>query len=159
MEGVTRAAVRQSGYDAVLFDVGGTLLDIGDPRQAACDAIAHLGTVSAAAFGTAIQQAIEEWRATDGRPEVEDLPETWVRHNCRALTLAAFEGDIPTAARLMEATFLSEGWHVYPDASDVLVALGASGYAMGVVSNWPTTLTTTLGRAGLLRHFSAVVAS
>jgi putative hydrolase of the HAD superfamily len=150
----------RDGYEAILFDVGGTLLDVvRDPHQMAVEAIAHLGTVRAATFAFGIRQAVEEWRSADGRPEAEDLPETWVEHNRRALAIAGFEGDISVAARIMEETFLSEGWEIYPDVMDTIATLAGSGYRMGVVSNWPATLETTLERVGLRQHFPVIVPS
>ena len=153
----------RGGYDVILFDVGGTLLDIvRDPSQMAVDAIAHLGSVSAAAFAAGRRQAVEEWRSAGGRPEAQDLPETWVSHNRRALALVGFEGDIAASARIMQDTFWCDGWkllEVYSDVVDVLAELGGSGYRMGVVSNWPATLETTLERVGLRQHFPVIVAS
>jgi HAD superfamily hydrolase (TIGR01549 family) len=151
------------GYDAILFDVGGTLLDIvRDPSQMAVDAIAHLGGVSAVAFAAGRRQAVEEWRSAGGPPEAQDLPETGVSLNRRALALVGFEGDIAAAARIMQDTFRRDGWRVwkvYSDVVDVLAGLGASGYRLGVVSNWPATLETTLERVGLRKHFLVIVAS
>lgn len=83
--------------DAIVFDVGGTLLNVlRDPQEMAVEAIAHLGTLSLAAYGGAIRQAVKEWRAAGGKPEKEDLPETWV------------------AAQILEDTFLADGWKSTP---------------------------------------------
>ena len=143
-----------------MFDVGGTLLNVvRDPHTTAIEAIAHLGDLSAAEFAVAIQKVVEEWRAADGRPEVEDLPETWVDHNRRALTLTGFTGDIAVAAQIMEDVFLSEGLEVYPDVVRAVTALASRGYKMGVVSNWPATLESTLQQFGLGIFFPVIVAS
>jgi len=151
---------RAGGYQAILFDVGGTLLNVvRDPHTTAIEAIAHLGDLSAAEFAVAIQKVVEEWRAADGRPEVEDLPETWVDHNRRALMLTGFAGNIVVAAQIMEDVFLSEGLEVYPDVVRAVTALASRGYKMGVVSNWPATLESTLQQFGLGRFFPVIVAS
>jgi HAD superfamily hydrolase (TIGR01509 family) len=151
---------RAAGYQAILFDVGGTLLNVAcDPHTAAIEAVAHLGDLSPAEFAVAIQKVVEEWRAADGRPEVEDLPETWVDHNRRALTLTGFAGDIAVAAQIMEDVFLSEGLEVYPEVVGVVTALASRGYKMGIVSNWPATLELTLQQFGLGIFFPVIVAS
>lgn len=147
-------------YDAIVFDVGGTLLNVlRDPQEMAVRAIAHLGTVSVGAYAAGIRQAVEEWRTAGGRPEMEDLPETWVNHNRRALAIAGFTGDIDTAAQIMEDTFLTDGWELYADVPDTLAALNAAGHRLAVVSNWPATLDATLARIGIRQHFAVVVAS
>jgi HAD superfamily hydrolase (TIGR01549 family) len=151
---------RAAGYQAILFDVGGTLLNIvRDPQMTAVEAVAHLGNLSAAEFAAAIREVVGEWRAAGGPPELEDLPETWVGHNRRALTLTGFAGDIAAAAQIMEDVFLSEGLEVYPDVVETLKTLTGWGYKMGVVSNWPATLEPTLQKIGLREYFSSIVAS
>jgi HAD superfamily hydrolase (TIGR01509 family) len=147
-------------YDAILFDVGGTLLNVvRDPQHLVVEAIAHLGTVSVTAYAAGLRQAVQEWRAAGGPAQDEDLPETWVNHNRRALALAGFSGDITSAAQLMEDTFLTDGWEVFADVREVLAAIRNRGFKMGIVSNWPATLEVTLERAALREHFAVVVAS
>ena len=75
------------------------------------------------------------------------------------MELAKFEGDIPLAARLLEESFLSDGWEVFPDAHAVLKEIRSNGMRMGVVSNWPPTLETTLEQTDLKQYFDVVVAS
>ncbi len=147
-------------YDAVIFDVGGTLLHVArDPREHAIEAVAHLGRVSIEAYAAGIEQAQREWRAAGGAPEKEDLAETWVAHNRRALQLTRFEGDVESAARLMEESFLSKGWEVFPDVHPALAEIRALRLPMGIVSNWPATLEATLSQLEIRDYFGPVVAS
>lgn len=147
-------------HDAILFDVGGTLLRVvRDPHEMALGAVAHLGTASAPDLHAGVLQAVAEWRTAGGHPGEEDLSSTWVRHYQRALTLASFTGDVTAAARIMEASFLSDGWEVFPDVLPLLDALRASGIRLGVVSNWPPTLGDTLERAGLGPYFEIIISS
>jgi len=147
-------------YRVILFDVGGTLLDVkDDPQRVAFDSIEQRGAMTFAAFSLGIERAVSEWHETDGRPEREDLPETWVQHYRRALTLAGFDGDVGRTAQMLEDNFLTDGWAVFPDVRDALEELVSLGFRLGVVSNWPATLETTLGRVSLRGFFSAIVAS
>lgn len=146
-------------YDAVVFDIGGTLVRCGDPVAAALRAIAHLGAPSLEDYNAAVRRVVNEWHASGGRPEHEDLRETWLEHNRRALLMAGFEGDAGAAARLFYDAFLLDGLAVFPDALEPLGALRTAGYKLGVVSNWPDSLEATLGRLGLAHFFPVVVAS
>jgi hypothetical protein len=93
--------------EAVLFDVGNTLLSVAeDPHVRALRGVAHLGSVPFEHYKKALAQAQREWVEAGGAPEIEDLPETWVRHITRALELAQFTGDCRHAARIMEESFL-----------------------------------------------------
>jgi putative hydrolase of the HAD superfamily len=147
-------------YQAIIFDVGSTLLEIvQNPNELAIEAIAHLGTVSAPAYEAAVRRVAQEWRDGGGNPELADLPSTWVGHNWRALSLLGFTGDALAAAQIIEETFLTDGWAVYPDVVDILDTLREQGYKLGIISNWPATLETTLRRSGLRDYFSVVVGS
>lgn len=147
-------------YEAIIFDVGGTLLNIlRDPQEMAVESISHLGELLLADYKSGIQQAISEWRGGGGLPEHEDLTETWIAHNRRALELSGFDGDIELAANTMEKQFLAEGWELFPDALETVDKLRARGLNLGVVSNWPASLESTLSRADLRSYFQAVVSS
>src|SRR5690348_9010672 len=72
--------------EAVLFDVGNTLLSVAeDPHVRALRGVAHLGNVSLEDYRRSLAQAQREWLEAGGTPELEDLPNTWVRHITRAL--------------------------------------------------------------------------
>ncbi len=59
----------------------------------------------------------------------------------------------------MEESFLLDGWEVFSETYDVLKEIRSRGMRMGVVSNWPPTLMTTLEAADLKQYFDVVVAS
>jgi putative hydrolase of the HAD superfamily len=151
---------QRADYEAILFDVGGTLVNVvRDPHVLAIEAIAHLGILSVSDFSAAIRKVVDDWRASDGQPEVEDLPDTWIEHNRRALKLAGFTGDLSTAAKIMEDVFLTDGLELFPDVMKVLVELSGRGLKLAVVSNWPATLEATLRGLGLQEYFPVIVAS
>ncbi|HEY4129660.1 MAG TPA: HAD family hydrolase [Gemmatimonadaceae bacterium] len=146
--------------DAIVFDVGGTLLDVPrDPQERALERIAHLGAARADAFREAVADAIAEWRRAGGNPAREDLPVTWARHYEHALRVSGFPGDCAAAAHLIEEMFLEDGWVLFPDVVSLLERLRAGGWTLGVISNWPATLEATLERAGIREYFSMVVCS
>jgi len=147
-------------YQAIVFDVGGTLLHVPrDPQERALERIAHLGVVPREAFRGEVAQAVADWQQAGGDPSLEDLPATWVRHYERALKPAGFPGDCAMAAQLIEETFLDDGWEVFPDVIELLQRLRTQGWILGIISNWPATLETTLERAGLRQYFSVIVGS
>lgn len=147
-------------YDAVLFDVGGTLLRVThDPQETAYRRHVQDGDVSLDTFRACLDAAVAEWNAAGGDASCEDLPETWVGHYKRALTAAGFRGDVAATAHRIEASFLADGWELYPDVIPTLETLRASGMPLGVVSNWPATLHETLTWLGLDHYFTVFVGS
>jgi FMN phosphatase YigB (HAD superfamily) len=116
--------------EAVLFDVGNTLLRVPhDPQRRAIGAVVHLGEIPFTSYKASLQRAREEWRAAGGAPESQDLPQTWIGHIQRALKLIDFQGDAVLAARLIEDSFLLDGWEVYADAQAVLEELRQREFA------------------------------
>src|SRR5262245_5498234 len=112
--------------DAIVFDVGGTLLNVtADPQERAVQRVSHLGTVELDAFRLELRNAVADWQRVDGDACREDLAETWIRHYERALAAARFSGDCAAAARIIEDGFLIDGWEVFPDVAPMLDALGA----------------------------------
>ena len=147
-------------FEAVIFDVGNTLLRVPhDPHQRAIMNAVHLGDIPFALYKSGLNQAREEWWASGGSPDSQDLPETWMAHIQRALELIGFTGDSVHAARLIEDSFLLDGWEVYPEAAETLVEIKDRGYRLGIVSNWPPTLESTLEAAGLRQYFEVIVVS
>lgn len=147
-------------YDTILFDVGGTLLDVeGDPHERLFEWLERQAPISRGAWRDAVAQAVREWSAAGGPEDQADLTATWVAHFARALTLTQFPGDVAATARDLEATFLTDGWSVYPDVPACLARLRHHGVRLGVVSNWPDSLSATLARASLRDYFEVVVAS
>lgn len=147
-------------FEAVLFDVGNTLLRVPvDPHQRAIAKAAHLGEIPFEAYKSSLAQARQEWWSSSGRPELQDLPETWMSHIQRALELIQFSGDAGLASRLIEESYLLDGWENYAESVEVLETLRARGFRLGIVSNWPPSLEQTLELAGLRQYFEAIVVS
>ncbi len=146
--------------DAVVFDVGGTLLRVThDPQEYAYRCYVSGGGVSLEAFRASLDATVSAWRDAGGEAQHEDLAATWVRHYENALSGAGFRGDCAATARCIEESFLLDGWEVYGDVTPTLEALASLGMPLAVVSNWPPTLEVTLDAAGIRRFFSVVVSS
>ena len=157
---MTDSTRRNVNLEAVFFDVGNTLLKVPfDPHQRAIAAASHLGRIPFKRYKASLDRARKEWWEAVGDHASEDLPETWIAHIQRALELIGFTGDVPLAARIIEESFLLEGWEVYSEVEEVLDHFRRQGIRMGVISNWPPTLEATLEAADLRRYFEVVVVS
>ena len=144
----------------VLFDVGNMLLHVAEnPHLTSWRELGCLNEISPDAYTRGVEQAKREWHEAGGAPDLEDLSETWIERYMRALELAGFSGDVAHTARLIEQSFLVNGWQVYPDAKDVLAYLVGGGIRLGVVSNWTERLEATLEEAGLSRYCDVIVSS
>ena len=144
---------------AIVFDVGGTLLEAENPQLVALGASEETASVDPVRFGRAVEDVVAEWWAGGGRAAEQDLAATWTEHYRRALQRLGFEGDAAGAAERLEARFLTAGWEVYTDVVPTLSLLSRSGLPLGVVSNWPPTLDMTLQKAALRGYFQIVVSS
>ena len=65
----------------------------------------------------------------------------------------------PVLDELFEAFADPALWHVFPEVGEVLPALAARGLALAVVSNWDARLPDLLERLDLRRHFAALLVS
>jgi len=144
---------------AIVFDVGGTLLEAENPQLVALRASEETASVDPVRFGRAVEDVVGEWWAGGGNVAEQDLAATWNEHYRRALERLGFEGDAAGAAERLEARFLTAGWQVYADVVPTLSVLARSGLPLGVVSNWPPTLERTLQKAALREYFQVVVSS
>ena len=144
---------------AIIFDVGGTLLEAENPQLVALRGSEETAAVDPVRFASAVESVVAEWWAAGGRAAEQDLAATWSEHYRRALVHLGFEGDSGGAAERLEARFLTTGWRVYADVLPALSLLRRFELPLGIVSNWPPTLEATLERAALRQFFDVVVSS
>jgi HAD superfamily hydrolase (TIGR01549 family) len=146
-------------YEAVLFDVAGTLV-IPEERGA---------WVRACGVDLALAEELERVGRPGGPYPVGvpvHLSEVYGdRDSSPEAHREAYAGLLGTvvaadvAGRLYERILAPEGWSVYPDAVPTLSALKAKGVVMGAVSNVGFDLRPVLEGHGLLSFLDAVVLS
>ncbi len=153
---------------AVLFDVGGTLIEC---RPGAAEVYAGVlsrwgAPVSAAEVAPAFAEVWSELTQTHPRgldryhefkgSEWEWWGEFLRRVLARLGHAAPWE---PVLAELMEAFAEPSLWHVFPEVPEVLERLAGRGFRLAAVSNWDSRLPALLDRLGLAGAFGAVLVS
>jgi len=156
-----------TGYKAVFFDVGGTLLrvhpSVGEVYARYARAFGFTGSP-----GDVDAEFRRQWKAVGG---IESLGRqsglTIEKAFWRDLVRRVFEhcGGLEDFAgyfeEIYEAFRRKEHWRVYEDVqeSDLLGKLKSRGVILGVISNWDSRLPETLRDIGLARYFDFILAS
>lgn len=156
-----------SGYKAVFFDVGGTLLRVHP-------SVGEVYAVHARPFGfSGSADALEkqfrtEWKAAGG---IESLGrrsgEAVEKRFWRDLVFRVFEpsGGLRDFEDYFEHVYDAfrrrDHWRVFDDVmeSRVLEKLKQGGVVLGVISNWDSRLHAILENTGLAGHFDFILAS
>jgi putative hydrolase of the HAD superfamily len=139
------------GYDAVLFDALGTLVELDEPWPLLQSALAAHGVVvdrDAARAAMLAEMAYYRAHHMEGRDEssLRDL---------RARCAAVLAESLPPAARRLSAEELTEAlmrsirFSPYADAAPALGRLRLLGVRSAIVSNWDVSLRGILGEIGL----------
>lgn len=146
-------------YEAVLFDVAGTLA-IPEERDAwlravgadpaLAEALERVGRPGGPYPATVPDALAEAYNNRDASPE---------RHRAAYTGLLATVVDPALATALYERILVPEGWSAYPDAAPTLKALKARGIATAAVSNVGFDLRPVLAGLGLLEDLDVVVLS
>lgn len=154
--------------EAVIFDVGGTLLR---PREPYNDTVFKIVTeagvdVRREDLHDAVQPAMDElWRRTGRDLDLwandHTIREFWNLYYGIILSeLGVPKEERPPIIQQIQRVYRQhEHWETYPEAEEVLHALHEEGYTLGVVSDWQTSLLELLDHLELTRYFRFVVAS
>ncbi|TAM46677.1 MAG: HAD family hydrolase [Acidobacteria bacterium] len=161
--------MRQDDFPAaVLFDVGGTLIECRPgAAQVYADALSRWGPpVTAAEVAPVFAEVWSELtqahpRGLDRYHQVKGSEREWwgefLRRVLARLGCAApWE---PVLAELMDAFAQPALWHVFPEVPEVLERLAGRGLGLAAVSNWDSRLPALLERLGLAGFFRAVLVS
>jgi putative hydrolase of the HAD superfamily len=157
-------------YDAILFDVGGTLL-YGEPTDAALlarrfQAAGHHDAEAAinAAFHDAqykhLRSTARTKDAAGNRESARTYPDflTIVAEEIRSLLHC--ECSRTLIADTFETGKDDRRWKLLdPELPALLSALRQKGYPVGIVSNWESGLQEVLEGAGIARYFDEIVSS
>ena len=155
------------GIEALLFDVGGTLLypcpsvaetfaEIAQRRGhdlSAEQVERHIPAVDAF-YEDAYRRDGDFWCSHEGSVGI------WLDQYRLLCRLTGIGDDAEGMAHeVHEAYRAGDHWAVFPDARGCLVALKGAGFALGVVSNWDDELENLLCDLDLLPFFDCVAAS
>ncbi len=147
---------------AVLFDVGGTLIE---PRPSVGDMYASIGKrYGLRARGAELERVFDEKFMRREREAALIAPDTerqWWR-TLVASVVEPFGGvtDFDAYFDELYAYFARpEAWYVFPDALALLDALRARRIAMGVVSNWDSRLIPLCEQLGLAAYMRTMAVS
>jgi len=156
-----------SGYRAVFFDVGGTLLkvhpSVGEVYAREARAVGYTGSAGALDAGFRAQ-----WKAMGGIESLDGQSgEAVERRFWKNLVEKVFEplGGLEDFDEYFDRVYnrflRKESWRVFEDVevSRIFERLRARGVVLGVISNWDSRLPGTLENLGLARHFDFILAS
>jgi FMN phosphatase YigB (HAD superfamily)/ASC-1-like (ASCH) protein len=156
-------------YEAVLFDMGYTLVYFDPPQEIVVQQA--LRKVGAERSTDQILAAVRDvWGAYEHDAATALFPATpeYDRQSQQALEggllaylgLDSDEERLRTYSQVVDAEFGRPGViRPYPEAVHVLEALQKKGYRLGIVSNWSWNLRERVALAGLDRYFEVVWAS
>jgi putative hydrolase of the HAD superfamily len=169
MLGVVALELSLHRYDALLFDLGYTLVYF-DPSQeivvqkALRDAgversVAEIEAAAGVVWGEYYRDAATAtFPATEEYDRETELGLT--RSLLAELGLESDEGRPQTYADFVESAFKQPGAiRVYPDVRESLEALREQGYRLGIVSNWSWTLRDRVAQVGVDGFFEIIWAS
>lgn len=152
---------------AIFFDVGGTLLDMGDPEAAYRDVLRRHGyEVSPEQLHEWVVAAQEASRLAGG-PPASDYRVDPERSRARRETLLS---ELLRQANVTEhldacGEGIRESWigtqvfHSFRETASVLAQLKLAGFILGTVSNWESRLAALCANHGIAHHFDFILAS
>ncbi len=152
--------------DAILFDAGGTLIDLSPPRaEIFSQVLQATGTkVSAsdvaAAMTVADREHDEEYARLDGKDEAR----FWKTYDEEVAKSVGYKGDFDLLEKQISGRFDDivpkvESWIPYPDTKPTLEGLRARGFTIGLVSNATDLARRVMDRLGLSLYFDFMVLS
>jgi putative hydrolase of the HAD superfamily len=154
-------------FKAVLLDVGGTMLRMGDPAAAYREILAEHGyTLEEEAVGRALIAAREAALAVPAGP----LPDLTIaaereftrrdRLVCELLERLGVADRFEACRDSIWSSWLGTAvFHQYEETASVLARLKEQGYVIGAVSNWEPRLEMLLASHALRDYFAFILSS
>lgn len=147
---------------AIIFDVGGTLLEGAMPWHELYERALVLArhNVSRRQMAMAYEEALERLVIARDHPAASDISPRQLLHELFAERLGLGYDRLQHA--IDEVLFdHPQARHLVcvPGVQTILHQLRQRGYRLAVISNWSVDLPTTLGRMGLKDYFEAIFAS
>jgi putative hydrolase of the HAD superfamily len=164
----TLAGMRGKVYEAVFFDVGGTLIAPSPSLpEVYRRALVPLGIdVDNASFR---QAAAATWMEFDalvgrGRDRYTHFPggerAYWLRYVTEVLAKVGRADRAEEAEPALHAAFSEpSAWRIFPEVRAVLGELRSRGYRLGIISNWDSRLRPLLGLLELTAEFESITVS
>lgn len=154
-------------FRTVFFDVGGTLLHMGEPVAAYCDILADYGyptdpACAAEALGDArrVAAAVPAGALPDGTIIAERESARRDAMVREFLSRIGVERNFEECRRAIWDSWLgTKVFHRFPETLPVLRQLNDKGYRLVAVSNWEPRLEALCANHGLLDFFEFVLAS
>lgn len=167
--GAVALEVARRRYDAVLFDMGYTLVYFEPPHATIVQEALRAGGVerSVDEIMAAVHVVWGEHYRDAGTVTFPATPgyehEIYIRLQMELLTQLGLGTDpdiLRTHVGAIDAGFDRPGViRPYPEVMEVLASLHEEGYRLGIVSNWGWNLRERVAQAGLDGHFEVVWAS
>ncbi|HSJ56076.1 MAG TPA: HAD-IA family hydrolase [Anaerolineae bacterium] len=167
--GAVALEVRPRRYDAVLFDMGYTLVYFDPPVPViGSEALRAVGVERTPEEVQAAMDAVwapfwaESDRTTFAATKAQDaeMEAQMTRAVLQALDVDTDDGTVAAFRKAQETWYSRPGViRPYPEVREVLSALGEAEYRLGIVSNWSWNLRDRVAQAGLDDYFELVWAS
>ena len=167
--GVVALEIMPRRYDAVLFDMGHTLVYFDPPEMAVIHAAMREAGIdrSVEEMATAMQAVWGEYYRDAANATFPATPDydrqtqlRLMRGFLHQLGLTVDDELLATYERLVDSRFSRPGaMRTFAEVPDVLAKLREQGYRLGIISNWSWNLRDRVAQAGLNGHFEIVWAS
>ena len=157
-----------SGTKAIFLDVGGTLLDLGDPGAAYADILDQYGYPSTREqIGTWIRKAQEETGPVVSSGYGSEFKVSAEKEQARReVLIAVFLREAGVRKHfdscrkgIWDSWVNAPAFHLFPETIPMLQELKESGFLVGAVSNWEPRLQELCENLGIAHYFDFMVVS